>query len=136
MHVQISYLHILLIIAYQCWLATGTFARPRWVMCNTMPLLADTGFLVSLLTVFIFSHLVTAEPSFHLTLERRGGSLATKIEVNITQLAQLAHHAESRYIRSDRAIEGNKVVRRWKDQNSDLVDGSDLMSNIGQNGSW
>ena len=97
---------------------------------------ADTRTLVSLLTILLFSHLVTTAHSFHLTIERRGGSLATKSPVDITKLTELVLHAESRYARSERVIEGNKVVRRWNYRDSDLVDGSDLMNNIGQNGSW
>jgi hypothetical protein len=53
---------------------------------------------------------------------RRGGRLSRHEPANLSHLTNLLREAESQYARSHRAVEGNRLVRRWRPHGRDEND--------------
>ena len=104
-------------------------------MIVVMRIRASPRGLLSLFLISIFCW-VTAEGKFHLTIVRRGGSLATREPVNLTHLVELVEEAESRYAKAERVLHENKVIRKWKSEIDSIIHGGEIINGIGQDGSW
>ncbi|KIW25698.1 uncharacterized protein PV07_08859 [Cladophialophora immunda] len=85
--------------------------------------------LIVFILTLSFAFLVqSASSAVHLPLHRRGGRFSYHESANLTYLASVVQDVEAKYARSYRAIEGNRLVRKWhasgcKDENDpDVID--------------
>ncbi|KAH0829859.1 hypothetical protein AYO21_10167 [Fonsecaea monophora] len=71
------------------------------------------SFIVFNLTLLFICLLQPVDSIIHLPLYRRGGRFSSHESANLTHLSSILEAAEAKYGRSYRAIEGNRLVRRW-----------------------
>jgi hypothetical protein len=74
--------------------------------------------------------------SMFFTLERRGGPFPTMDIANMTFLAEVLRQSEARFNLTERAMQGNKVVRVPKNQGEGGPENHYLMAEAGRVGNW
>ena len=67
---------------------------------------------------------------------RRGGRFSRHELANLTHLTQILHDTEAKYARSYRTVDGNRLVRKWRE--SEFVDENDpeVIDVVGRDGQW
>ena len=93
----------------------------------------------NLILCFTFIAACTAafiSPGIHLPLFRRGGRFSHHEPANLTHLAQILHNVEAKYARSYRAVEGNRLVRRWREHEVRDENDPEVIDVAGREGQW
>lgn len=75
-------------------------------------------------------------PGIHLPLFRRGGRFSRHEPANLTHLAEILASVEAKYARSYRAVEGNRLVRRWRESLEKDENNPEVIDVVGRHGQW
>lgn len=78
------------------------------------PMAFSIACVILCFTFIIPSLSLSTSPGIHLPLFRRGGRFSRHETANLTHLTQVLNEVETRYSRSQRAVNGNQLVRRWR----------------------
>ena len=79
-------------------------------------------------------HVLAEDTGIHLPIYRRGGRFARHEPANVTALLRTLSRVEARYARTYTDINGNRIVRRWRD-GPDSADDF-MLDCAGQDGNW
>ena len=92
----------------------------------------------AILNLILFAVCSAKSPSFgiHLPLFRRGGRFSHHELANLTYLTNVLADIEVKYARSYRAVEGNRLVRRWRDSKSRDENDPEVIEVAGREGRW
>jgi len=72
-----------------------------------------SNLMIFRLTLFFVCLVQSVNSVLHLPLHRRGGRFSYHESANLTHLASVLQSTESKYGRSYRVIERNRLVRKW-----------------------
>ncbi len=75
-------------------------------------------------------------PGIHLPLFRRGGRFSHHEPANLTHLTQILNDVETKYARSQRAVEGNQLVRRWRRSDGGDENDPEVVDVTGHKNRW
>lgn len=89
---------------------------------------------ILLLAVAALAQLDSA--AIHLPLLRRGARFSRREPANLTHLAHVLRDAELNYVRSQREVEGNRLVRRWRPSEAYDENDPDLIDVAGRENRW
>lgn len=78
----------------------------------------------------------TDQPAVHIPLFRRGGRFARHQPANLTRLGDVLKNIEAKYARSYREIEGNGLVRRWRENEAFDENDPELIDVVGREDRW
>jgi hypothetical protein len=99
-----------------------------------MAFLATTAILcLSLITTSLPQ---PTSPGLHLPLFRRGGRFSVHEPANLTYLTQILNDVEAKYARTYRAVEGNRLVRRWRQSEAKDENDPEVIGVAGRENSW
>ena len=89
---------------------------------------------------FLTTALAVPSPSspsvLHYTVHRRDGAFPTPRIANLTFLAEAVVAAEARFNLTRREMNGNKVVRKAKEDGVGGAEHARLMADVGRHGGW
>lgn len=75
-------------------------------------------------------------PGIHLPLFRRRGRFSRHEPANLTYLAEILSSVEAKYARSYRAVEDNRLVRRWRESLEKDENDPEVIDVVGHDGRW
>lgn len=78
----------------------------------------------------------STSPGIHLPLFRHGGRFSRREPANLTHLTQILSDVEAKYARGQRAVEGNRLVRRWRVSQGRDENDPEVVDVAGRDGRW
>ncbi|KAJ9605411.1 hypothetical protein H2200_010068 [Cladophialophora chaetospira] len=78
----------------------------------------------------------STSPGIHLPLFRRGGRFSLHESANLTRLTGILHDVEAKYARSQRAVDGNQLVRRWRSSEGRDENDPEVVDVAGRDNQW
>jgi hypothetical protein len=96
--------------------------------------LSKTIVLLTLLLTACFTQ--RSSPGIHLPLHRRGGRFSHHEPANLTYISQILDEVEAKYARSYRTVEGNCLIRRWRESQTKDENDPEMIDVAGREGRW